>query len=89
MDCLNKLLDNYIQNSPHEYEIEEHKSCDTLTHDVQKDPWVKMDIREIVEGEGLVFEKHSVLTQDKYILTIHRVYSPHYPPGVNKPIVFV
>jgi len=43
---------------------------------VKSDPRAKWTVGEIVEHDGFYFERHNVMTEDGYILALHRVFLP-------------
>ena len=45
---------------------------------------------ELIEKYGYPSESHKIVTEDGYILIMHRIpYSPKSPPAPNKPAVFL
>ena len=45
---------------------------------------------EIVKREGYPAEYHEVVSEDGYILVMHRIpYSPKSPAAPNRPVVFL
>ncbi|KAI6171167.1 AB-hydrolase associated lipase region and Alpha beta hydrolase fold-1 domain containing protein [Aphelenchoides bicaudatus] len=52
------------------------------------DPEANMDTTEIIERWDYPAEEHAVLTDDGYILTIHRIPYGKSGPSTNRPVVF-
>lgn len=49
---------------------------------------VNRTIQEIVETRGFAFENHTVITDDGFILEMHRV-KLYDDSGITKPVVFM
>jgi hypothetical protein len=79
------LLDDYVNKK--EAEVLSPSQL-AIVRKVEADPKLKMTIGEIIQSYGLSFEKHSVTTEDGYILEIHRVFSSRFDPDIPKPVAF-
>ena len=44
----------------------------------------KHTIKQIVEENGFIFEEHNTITEDGYILTMHRIPKPNAPVMIPK-----
>lgn len=55
-------------------------------------PNVHRTIQEIVEAEGFNFENHTVITEDGYILEMHRIFANltnEIPDDIIRPVLFM
>lgn len=43
----------------------------------------------MIEARGFVFENHEVQTEDGYILSMHRLFSPTEDKNETRPVVFM
>ena len=53
------------------------------------DPRITLSIDQIVMNDGLAFEHHFVVTEDGYVLNLHRVYDPNFKAVEETRVVFL
>ena len=86
IDSLTELLTSFVGSEKGEEVVPDSKEF-IAESKARNDPKIHMSIGEIVSADGLKFESHFVVTEDGYVLNIHRIYQPDLDLA-KKPVVF-
>jgi hypothetical protein len=88
LKCVNDLMQTYIDDNPAASDDMPYAYA-KVEDKVRQDERVDLPLEDIVMQDGYFFMNYKVVTEDGYILELHRVWSPDFDDSsVSKPVVF-